>query len=163
MDTAREFLENIAAAEEADRVSRLRFPPHKPHAEPSFYEYSILRGVRVNSLRSDSTLSCSFTVPPRLTDRNGKLAAGAIASLVDEIGAAAIHEGGKPMDVSVDMSIAYISEAKMNDELEITSRCLGERGSYHGTEVLIRNRTTGDVVAQGRHSLFSLPPSASKL
>lgn len=49
------------------------------------------------------------------------------------------------------------------DELEITSRCLGQRGNYHSTGVLIRNRTTGEVVAQGRHSLFSLPVTASKL
>ncbi|KAL1545041.1 acyl-coenzyme A thioesterase 13-like [Salvia divinorum] len=163
MDTAREFLENITAADQGDRVSRLRFAPHKPHAEPSFYEYSVLRGVRVESVRCGSTLYCSFTVPARLIDRNGKLSAGAIASLVDEIGAAAIHKCGKPMDVSVDMSIAYISDAKMNDELEITSRCLGQRGSYHSTGVLIRNRTTGEIVAQGRHSLFSLPATASKL
>ncbi|KAG6436772.1 hypothetical protein SASPL_101674 [Salvia splendens] len=163
MDTAREFLENITAGELADRVSQLRFAPHKPHAEPSFYEYSILRGVRVDSVRLDSTLYCSFTVPARLTDITGKLSAGAIASLVDEIGAAAIHKCGKPMGVSVDMSISYISDAKMNDELVITSRCLGQRGNYHGTGVLIRNRTTGEIVAQGRHSLFSLPATASKL
>ncbi|XP_042044769.1 uncharacterized protein LOC121790685 isoform X2 [Salvia splendens] len=110
-------------------MSHLRFPPHKPQAVPSFYEYSILRGVRVDSVRLDSTLYCSFTVSARLTDRTGKLSAGAIASLIDEIGVAAIHKCGKPMDVSVDMWISYISDAKINDilllflahdELEIT-------------------------------------------
>lgn len=69
VDTAREFLQNITAGELADRVSQLRFAPHKPHAEPSFYEYSILRGVRLDSVRLDSTLYCSFTVPARLTVR----------------------------------------------------------------------------------------------
>lgn len=49
-----------------------------------------------------------------MQDRNGKLAVGAIASLIDEIGAAVIHRDGKPMDVSVDMSISYISDAKIN-------------------------------------------------
>lgn len=39
---------------------------------------------------------------------------GAIASLVDEIGAAVIHEEGKPMDVSVNMSISYVSDARIN-------------------------------------------------
>lgn len=39
---------------------------------------------------------------------------GAIATLVDEIGAAVIHEEGNPMDVSVDMSISYMSHANIN-------------------------------------------------
>lgn len=42
---------------------------------------------------------------------------GAIASLVDEIGAAVIHEEGKPMDVSVNMSISYVSDARINVSL----------------------------------------------
>lgn len=45
------------------------------------------------------------------------------------------------------------------DELEITSRRLGGQGGYNGTHVLIRNKTTGEVVAEGRHSLFSIPAS----
>lgn len=45
---------------------------------------------------------------------NGNLANGAITSLIDEIGAAAIHQGGQPMAVSVDMSISFVSAAKMN-------------------------------------------------
>ncbi|KAG9157791.1 hypothetical protein Leryth_025930 [Lithospermum erythrorhizon] len=40
------------------------------------------------------------------------------------------------------------------DELEITSRVLGQKGKYSGTIVLIRNKSTGEVVAEGRHSLF---------
>ncbi|KAL4573180.1 hypothetical protein LXL04_019977 [Taraxacum kok-saghyz] len=55
-------------------------------------------------------VSCSFIVPPRLTDRNGNLAVGAIASLVDEIGATKYV----PINVSVDMSISYLSTAKLN-------------------------------------------------
>ncbi|XP_011080688.1 acyl-coenzyme A thioesterase 13 [Sesamum indicum] len=158
MEKAREFLEKGAAGDGAARVSRLTFPPHKPHRESSFYEYFILRGVRVDRVQPGS-ISLSFRVPPRLTDGEGNLARGAIASLIDEIGAAVINEGSQPMDVSVDMSISYISAAKMNDELEITSRCLGRVGRYFGTTVLIQNKTTGEVVAEGRHSLFRVPAS----
>ncbi|KAI3450305.1 hypothetical protein Pfo_006970 [Paulownia fortunei] len=158
MPKAREFLEKTSTSEEADKVSRLTFPPHQAHLETSFYEYFILRGIRVDLVQPGS-ISCSFKVPPRLTDRNGKLAMGAIASLIDEIGAAVVHQDGQPMDVSVDMSISYISAAKMNDELEIISRCLGRLGGYAGTNVLIRNKRTGEVVAEGRHSLFSKPAS----
>lgn len=46
-----------------------------------------------------------------MQDRDGKLATGAIASLIDEIGAAAVHDEGLPMNVSVDMSISYLATA----------------------------------------------------
>ncbi|KAL8531180.1 hypothetical protein ACS0TY_007980 [Phlomoides rotata] len=158
MEKARDFLGKVAAGDETDRVSRLTFPAHQPHLNPSFYEYFVLRGIHLDRVEPGS-LSCSFKVPPRLTDRDGKLTMGAIATLVDEIGAAVIHQEGNPMDVSVDMSISYMSDANINDELEIISRCLGRRRAYSGTHVLIRNKTTGDVVAEGRHSLFSIPTS----
>ncbi|KAL7173254.1 hypothetical protein ACSBR2_032675 [Camellia fascicularis] len=44
---------------------------------------------------------------------------------------------------------------RLTDELEITSRVLGQRGGCSGTIILIRNKATGKVVAEGRHSLFS--------
>lgn len=39
---------------------------------------------------------------------------GAIASLVDEIGASVVYEKDVPMNVSIDMSISYLSTAKLN-------------------------------------------------
>lgn len=47
-------------------------------------------------------------------DRNGNLANGAIANLVDEVGGAAVYVEGLPMKVSVDMSISFVSTAKVN-------------------------------------------------
>lgn len=39
---------------------------------------------------------------------------GAIANLVDEVGAVLVHVAGLPMSVSVDMSICFLSTAKVN-------------------------------------------------
>lgn len=94
-------------------VPPLTFPPHRPYHESSFFEYVILRGIKVHRFQQDS-FSCSFRVPPRLTDENRNLALGPIAALVDEIGAAVIQREGLAMDVSVDMSISYLSPAKIN-------------------------------------------------
>lgn len=47
------------------------------------------------------------------------------------------------------------------EELEITSRVMGEKGSYKGTIVVVRNKMTGEIIAEGRHSLFGR--QASKL
>ncbi|XP_010414338.1 PREDICTED: acyl-coenzyme A thioesterase 13-like [Camelina sativa] len=126
----------------------------------SFYEVFSLRGIRVNRV-DPGFISCSFKVPLRLTGRDGNLANGAIANLVDEVGGALVQVVSLPLCVSVDMSIAFLSKAKLGEELEITSRLLGERGGYKGTLVVVRNQRTGEVIAEGRHSLFGR--QASKL
>ncbi|OMO84243.1 Thioesterase superfamily [Corchorus capsularis] len=151
MEKVKEFLE--VDKEEAERVSRLPVPPHRPGFECSFYEDFALRGIRVDRVEP-GFVSCTFKVPPRLTDKSGNLATGAIANLVDEVGGAVVHVEGLPMNVSVDMSISFLGTAKPNDELEITSKVLGKRGGYKGTIVLVRNRETGELIAEGRHSLF---------
>ncbi|XP_019093137.1 PREDICTED: acyl-coenzyme A thioesterase 13-like isoform X2 [Camelina sativa] len=118
----------------------------------SFYEVFSLRGIRVNRV-DPGFISCSF----KDTDRN--LANGATANLVDEVGGALVQIEGLPPCVCVDMSIAFLS--KLGEELEVTSRLLGERGRYKGTLVVVRNQRTGEVIAEGRHSLFGR--QASKL
>ncbi|XP_070674308.1 uncharacterized protein [Malus domestica] len=95
---------------------------------------------------------------PQPGDRAGNLANGAIANLVDQVGAV-VHVRGLPVNVSVDISISFMSKAKLGDELEITSRVLGQLGRYCGTSILVRNKATGEVIAEGRHSLFAIHTS----
>nr|XP_043636706.1 acyl-coenzyme A thioesterase 13-like isoform X1 [Erigeron canadensis] len=139
--------------QDSNRVTQLIIPPQPPQALHSFYEDCTLKGIRVDRFQP-GFISCSFTVPSRLTDRNGDMAVGAIANLVDEIGASVIYEKDAPMPVSVDMSISYLSNAKLNDELEISAKLLGRKGAYNGTLVVLKNKTTGEMIAEGRHSLF---------
>lgn len=47
-------------------------------------------------------------------DKDGNLSNGAIANLVDVAGASLIYVMGLPMNVSVDMSISYVSKAKID-------------------------------------------------
>ncbi|XP_020101314.1 acyl-coenzyme A thioesterase 13-like [Ananas comosus] len=151
MEKAREAL--MVEEEASELVSRLDVRPHRAGRDASFYEGFALRGIRVDHIQP-GLLTCSFKVPPRLTDSSGNLSPGAIANLVDEVGSAALHADGHHMKVSVDMSISYMSTAKVEDELEIISRVLGHKGGYSGTYVLLSNKTTGQIVAEGRHSLF---------
>ncbi|KAI7748403.1 hypothetical protein M8C21_008157 [Ambrosia artemisiifolia] len=144
--------------QDTDRVTQLTIPPQPPDALHSFYEDFTLRGIRVDRFQPGS-ISCSFTVPPRLTDRNGKLAVGAIANLVDEIGAVMVYEKDVPMNVSIDMSISYLSTANLTDELEISAKLLGGKGAVKGTLVVLKNKITGEIIAEGRHSLFSITRS----
>uniref|UniRef100_A0A2P2JUN7 Uncharacterized protein MANES_17G018900 n=1 Tax=Rhizophora mucronata TaxID=61149 RepID=A0A2P2JUN7_RHIMU len=111
MEKAREFLP--LSKEQSESVSQLAIQPHRVGLDPSFYEDFALRGIRVDWVEP-GFVSCTFKVPPRLTDRNGNLATGAIANLVDEVGGAVVHVEGLPMNLSVDMSISFLSSAKLN-------------------------------------------------
>ncbi|MQM00481.1 hypothetical protein Taro_033216 [Colocasia esculenta] len=149
-------------AEESERVGSLVVLPHRTGKTPSFFEGFALLGVRIDRIEP-GFVCCSFRVPPRLTGADGNLSPGAIAALVDEVGSAAMLADGHQTKVSVDMSIAYMSPAKLDDELEITSRVLGHKGGYSGTVVLFKKKTTGEVVAEGRHSMFGNFLSKSKM
>ncbi|CAN4101021.1 unnamed protein product [Withania somnifera] len=111
MEKARAFLELTQS--ESDRVSSLVFPPHRVGPVGSFYEYNALRGIQVDRVEPDQVF-CTFKVPSRLTDREGKLASGAIANLVDEVGGAMVYVEGLPRNVSVNMSISFLSSAKVD-------------------------------------------------
>ncbi|XP_065876972.1 uncharacterized protein [Euphorbia lathyris] len=151
MEKAKEFFK--FSEQEPETVHQLTIHPHRVGFDPSFYEDFALRGIRVERVEP-GFVSCSFKVPPRLTDRSGKLATGAIANLIDELGGAVVYVEGLPMNVSVDMSISFLSTANLNDELEITSKVLGRKGGYAGTVVIMKNKATGELIAEGRHSLF---------
>ncbi|XP_074303118.1 uncharacterized protein LOC141637532 [Silene latifolia] len=140
--------------DESNQISNLSVNSHQPHVEMSFYEDFSVRGIRVTRVEP-ALIVCSFKVPPRLIDRNGNLSAGAIANLVDEVGAAVIHRKGLPMSSSTTMSISYLSTAKVDDELEVSSRLLGKKGFLLGTVVLLKNKATGEIIAEGRHTLFN--------
>lgn len=45
----------------------------------------------------------------------------------------------------------------MQDELKITAKALGRRGGYGAGSVIVRNKATGEIIAEGRHSLFAKP------
>ncbi|KAE8700872.1 UPF0503 protein [Hibiscus syriacus] len=54
-----------------------------------------------------------------------------------------------------DYDHGYCFFIQTGDELEIISKVLGRRGGYAGALVLVRNKETGELIAEGRHSLFA--------
>ncbi|XP_050138572.1 uncharacterized protein LOC126614915 isoform X1 [Malus sylvestris] len=153
MENAKKSVE--LTQDESEAFSRLVLPEPQPGV--CIYNHFATRGIRVDRVEPGLVV-CTLKVPPRLTDRAGNLANGAIANLVDQVGAV-VHVRGLPVNVSVDISISFMSKAKLGDELEITSRVLGQLGRYCGTSILVRNKATGEVIAEGRHSLFAIHTS----
>ncbi|GAB2274437.1 hypothetical protein Dimus_009207 [Dionaea muscipula] len=151
MERAKEMLQIPVG--EAESVRRLIVHPHRAHIEPSFYEDFALRGIRVDRVEPGLVV-CTFKVPPRLTDRTGILSVGAIVNLVDEVGGSLIFKAGHPTGISVNMSVSNVSTANVDDELEVTCRLLGQKGNLLSAVVIVKQKVTGEIVAEGRHTIF---------
>ncbi|KAH7285576.1 hypothetical protein KP509_33G034700 [Ceratopteris richardii] len=88
---------------------------------------------------------------------------GAITSLVDTLGSAAIFSTGLPYSgVSVDINVTFMAAAELGEEIEIESKALRVGKSLAFVTVDIRKKATGKLVAQGRHTKF-IGPSAPKI
>ncbi|KAG5515162.1 hypothetical protein RHGRI_036264 [Rhododendron griersonianum] len=104
-----------------------------------------------------------LTVPPD-RDRTGNFATGAISYLVDALGGAVAYVEGRPMNASVDVSISFLPMAKPDVSCHLLAPnphfssyvfSMAGKGGYSGTSIiLIRNKVTGEVVAEGRHSFL---------
>ncbi|KAF5925096.1 acyl-coenzyme A thioesterase 13 [Diceros bicornis minor] len=96
---------------------------------------------------------CEMKVEEAHTNKMGTLHGGMIATLVDNISTMALlfTERGVP-GVSVDMNIAYMSPAKLGEDILITAHILKQGKTLAFTSVDLTNKVTGKIIAQGRHT-----------
>ncbi|MCO5563837.1 hypothetical protein L7F22_017486 [Adiantum nelumboides] len=91
-----------------------------------------------------------------------RLHGGAITSLVDIIGSAAIFSMGVPYSgVSVDINVTFMAGAPLGEEIEIEAKALRVGKTLAFVAVDIRLKATGKLVAQGRHTKFLGPSGTS--
>lgn len=96
-----------------------------------------------------------LTHSPCVQNSGGRLHGGAITSLVDIIGSAAIFSTGALYSgVSVEINVSYLSEAPANEEIEIEAKALRVGKNIAVVSVDIRRKATGQLVAQGRHTKY---------
>ncbi|KAM9100136.1 acyl-coenzyme A thioesterase 13 isoform X1 [Sarcophilus harrisii] len=109
---------------------------------------------KVNILStSPGKVVCEMKVEEQHTNRMGTLHGGLTATLVDVVSTVALMntESGKP-GVSVDMNITYLSPAKIGEEILIAAHILKQGKTLAFASVDLTNKTTGKLVAQGRHT-----------
>ncbi|XP_057970199.1 uncharacterized protein LOC131159359 isoform X1 [Malania oleifera] len=76
-----------------------------------FFEPFIIQGLRADFVEPGRVV-CSMKVPPRLLNSGNSMHGGAIASLVDLAGSAAIFSVGAPSSgVSVEINVSYLDAA----------------------------------------------------
>ncbi|XP_039045884.1 uncharacterized protein LOC120185850 [Hibiscus syriacus] len=82
--------------------------------------------------------------------RDGNWHAGAIATIIDSVGATAIYSVCHKVKVTVNFNIQYHSTAKIQEEVEIEAKANGNRGKLSSVLVEIRNKSkNGRLIAVG--------------
>ncbi|XP_057854202.1 uncharacterized protein LOC131064186 isoform X1 [Cryptomeria japonica] len=152
-ERAKKWLQSLQKIENMNKIDPREAPISLDSS--NIYEGFVFRGLQIDQLQEGRAL-CTFKVPPRLVDGNGIWPARVIMSLVDNVCAAAIMTCDKPVKVSVDYNLSYFSTAKTHDEIEIDARVLGHKGGLSTVVVDMRNKITGQLVAQARQSMHNL-------
>ncbi|GAB2277237.1 hypothetical protein Dimus_011944 [Dionaea muscipula] len=144
-ETIRNYLEKKGSEDEPTRIDQL----------PSrFFDAFIMQGIRP-VLIERNRIVCSFRVPPRLLNTANTLHGGAIASLVDLVGSAAVFTAGAPATgVSVEINVSYLDGALPDEEIEIEARNLRVGKAIAVVSVELRKKDTGKIIAQGRHTKY---------
>ncbi|XP_022777175.1 uncharacterized protein LOC111318578 isoform X1 [Durio zibethinus] len=95
-------------------------------------------------------LRCSFIVPTHASDVNGNWHVGAIATIIDNVGGAAIYSIGDHLKVTVNFNISYYSTAKIQEEVEIEAKVIGNKGKLTSVVVDVRKKHNGELIAIGK-------------
>ncbi|KAK9142753.1 hypothetical protein Syun_012153 [Stephania yunnanensis] len=87
------------------------------------FEITALQGLQVVRAQKGS-MRCNFTVPKAQSDEYGNWVAGAMAALIDDVGAADVVSIVYRLHVSVSFDISFFSTAKIQSS---PSLCLHEK------------------------------------
>ncbi|KAG0321424.1 hypothetical protein BGZ99_003936 [Dissophora globulifera] len=111
-----------------------------------------LSGLKLVSV-SKGTCLAELEVAPHHLNRLGGCHGGLLSTIVDVGGTLAIAaDGMHATGISTDISVSFVSGAKLGDKLSINSRChkIGGSLAYTDVEIAVEDK----VVALGRHTKF---------
>ncbi|EXB74528.1 hypothetical protein L484_026225 [Morus notabilis] len=104
---------------------------------------------------------CHFVVPDHLLDQHGNWHAGAIATLIDIVGAAAVYSIAGHAQASVDFTVSFFSTAKFQEEIEIEAKVVGGQGNLIAFVVEIIRKSSGELIAIGKQWTTTKPQARS--
>ncbi|MBA0868868.1 hypothetical protein Goshw_019858 [Gossypium schwendimanii] len=79
-----------------------------------------------------------------LFDPDGNWEVGAMSTLIDDVGAAAIYSVTDHVKASLDFNISFHSTARTQEEVEIEGKVIAEKGKLSLVVVEIRRKRNGD-------------------
>ncbi|XAR50656.1 Acyl-CoA hydrolase [Bertholletia excelsa] len=103
-------------------------------------------------------IRCKFIVPNHLSDGVGNWCTGAMALLIDDVGAAAICSAVGHIKVSVNFSVSFISTAKIQEEVDIEAKVTEHKGKLTLVVVEVKKEGSGEMVAFAKQWMASVSP-----
>ncbi|KAK1362897.1 4HBT domain-containing protein [Heracleum sosnowskyi] len=107
-----------------------------------------LQGLEINLVQT-GLVRCTFLVPQNLSDKDGNWDSGAMAVLVDDVAACTVGTRAF-VKASVDFHLAFYSQAKIHEKVEIEAKIVGEKGRLISVVVEIKKKDNAELVAVGR-------------
>ncbi|KAL0010399.1 hypothetical protein SO802_005507 [Lithocarpus litseifolius] len=108
-------------------------------------------------------IRCHFLVPNSVADKEGNWHVGAMATLIDTIGAAAVLSLIGLINISVQLNISYYSTPKIQEEVEIEAKVMAEKEILTSVVVEVRQRDNGKLIALGKQWMTTWSTSKIKL
>ncbi|XP_017985348.1 PREDICTED: uncharacterized protein LOC18595963 [Theobroma cacao] len=100
-------------------------------------------------------IRCNFVVPSRASDADGNWRVGAMATLIDDVGAAAIYSIADHVKASLDFNISFYSTAKIQEEVEIEAKVTGDKEKLAHVVVEVRRKENRELIALGKQWMAS--------
>ncbi|XVE88870.1 hypothetical protein DITRI_Ditri19aG0103500 [Diplodiscus trichospermus] len=100
-------------------------------------------------------IRCNFVTSTRASDAYGNWHVGAMATLIDVVGSAAIYSVADHVKASLDFNISFYSTVKIQEQVEIEPKVVGEKGKLSQVVVEIRRKENGELIALGKQWMAS--------
>ncbi|XP_076892671.1 uncharacterized protein LOC143544447 [Bidens hawaiensis] len=147
-ESVKNYLEKTAPSNDIDSIPFMLFDP------------TIMSGIKVD-LVERGRIICFIKVTPRLLNGDNTLHGGAITTMVDVLGGVVIPtvNNAASSGVSMEINISYLDAAYVDDEIEIEAKTLRVGKAVAVSTVEFRNKKTGKLIAQGRHTKYNVVSS----
>ncbi|CAN0878136.1 hypothetical protein LINGRAHAP2_LOCUS12316 [Linum grandiflorum] len=90
-----------------------------------------------------------------MQDGEGNWEVGAMVTLIDDVGAAAIYSLVGHVKASLDFTVSFFSTAKSLEEVEVEAKVIGEKGRLASVGIEVRRRSNGELIALGKQWMAS--------
>ncbi|CAG7896574.1 hypothetical protein HID58_028428 [Brassica napus] len=119
------------------------------NASLDYFPGSILQGIQAIHV-GKGIIECKLIIEDRVLGEDGTIHTGAIAAIMENIGATAIFSAGGSDHASVDFNYSLYSTAKKQDEVKIEARVIGRKDDLTSAVIEIRRECDEELIATGR-------------
>ncbi|KAH7577485.1 hypothetical protein JRO89_XS01G0257400 [Xanthoceras sorbifolium] len=109
-----------------------------------------LQDLSEGAISHDLEVTPSKLVKATSADKDGNWQVGAMATLVDAVGAATVYSFAGRVKATADFNISFYSTAMIQEEVEIEAMVVGDRRKLTGVKVMVRRKDNGQLLARGK-------------